>query len=390
MGAAGSCASCDRPAPRRGCWPGMLGVASGAVLVPLNSTMLAVALPSVMGEFAIGPVTVSSLVTLYLGAVTVALPASGSLGDRYGQRRVFLTGVVAFAAVVAARRGRAVIRAPGRSRGSSRRSAARSSRRRRSRRSRDVAARSARCGLRAVRHARVDERGDRPVHRRRPRRRVRMAVAVRHRRAGRAVRGGHRRVRRPAGSRTGDVPVRRRPTASRRSPGRSTSGSGPARRAADRVAGRDPRRRRGRGRVSRGGRRRPAAVPVRPLRARQRSPAVDPRLFTVRPFAAAVLGVLGATVVLHGGVHPRPAPRRGAAPRRRADGRAGPARDLGGGRDRGADRRAAVGPLRAAPAGPRGLAVPDCRARRPVVVRRRQFRGGDRRSCSASSGWVSG
>src|SRR6187551_1275953 len=75
----------------------MLGVASGAVLVPLNSTMLAVALPSVMDEFAIGPESVSSLVTLYLGAVTVALPASGSLGDRFGQRRVFLVGVVAFA-----------------------------------------------------------------------------------------------------------------------------------------------------------------------------------------------------------------------------------------------------------------------------------------------------
>ena len=77
--------------------PAMLGVASGAVLVPLNSTMLAVALPSVMGEFAIGPETVSTLVTLYLGAVTVALPASGSLGDRFGQRRVFLVGVLAFA-----------------------------------------------------------------------------------------------------------------------------------------------------------------------------------------------------------------------------------------------------------------------------------------------------
>jgi len=77
--------------------PAMLGVASGAVLVPLNSTMLAVALPSVMGEFAIGPETVSSLVTLYLGAVTVALPASGSLGDRFGQRRVFLAGVLFFA-----------------------------------------------------------------------------------------------------------------------------------------------------------------------------------------------------------------------------------------------------------------------------------------------------
>jgi EmrB/QacA subfamily drug resistance transporter len=76
----------------------MLGVASGAVLVPLNSTMLAVALPSIMDRFDVDAATVSSLVTLYLSAVTIALLASGSLGDRYGQRRVFLIGVVAFAA----------------------------------------------------------------------------------------------------------------------------------------------------------------------------------------------------------------------------------------------------------------------------------------------------
>ena len=76
--------------------PAMLGVASGAVLVPLNSTMLAVALPSIMGEFDVDAATVSSLVTLYLGAVTIALLASGSLGDRYGQRPVFLVGVIAF------------------------------------------------------------------------------------------------------------------------------------------------------------------------------------------------------------------------------------------------------------------------------------------------------
>lgn len=77
--------------------PAMLGVASGAVLVPLNSTMLAVALPSIMDQFGVDAVTVSSLVTLYLGAVTIALLASGSLGDRYGQRPVFLVGVSAFA-----------------------------------------------------------------------------------------------------------------------------------------------------------------------------------------------------------------------------------------------------------------------------------------------------
>src|SRR3954454_15786951 len=75
----------------------MLGVASGAVLVPLNSTMLAVALPSIMDQFGVDAVTVSSLVTLYLGAVTIALLASGSLGDRYGQRPIFLVGVSAFA-----------------------------------------------------------------------------------------------------------------------------------------------------------------------------------------------------------------------------------------------------------------------------------------------------
>ncbi len=74
----------------------MLGIAAGSVLVPINSTMLAVALPSVMDTFGVDPATVASLVTVYLGAVAVSLPASGSLGDRVGHRRMFLVGVVAF------------------------------------------------------------------------------------------------------------------------------------------------------------------------------------------------------------------------------------------------------------------------------------------------------
>ena len=78
--------------------PAMLGIASGSVLVPLNSTMLAVALPSVMDTFSIDAATVSTLVTLYLAAVAITLPAGGSLGDRFGHRRTFLIGVVAFAA----------------------------------------------------------------------------------------------------------------------------------------------------------------------------------------------------------------------------------------------------------------------------------------------------
>lgn len=82
----------------------MLGVASGAILVPLNSTMLAVALPSVMTTFAVTPDAVATLVTVYLGAVAVTLPVSGAVGDRFGHRRAFLAGVAGFglASIVAA------------------------------------------------------------------------------------------------------------------------------------------------------------------------------------------------------------------------------------------------------------------------------------------------
>jgi EmrB/QacA subfamily drug resistance transporter len=76
----------------------MLGLASGAILVPLNSTMLAVGLPGVMSEFGLGPSTVASLVTLYLGSVAIALPLSGALGDRFGHRPLFVAGVVGFGA----------------------------------------------------------------------------------------------------------------------------------------------------------------------------------------------------------------------------------------------------------------------------------------------------
>jgi EmrB/QacA subfamily drug resistance transporter len=76
----------------------MIGVASGAILVPLNSTMLAVALPGVMDDFGLGASTVTALVSLYLGSVAIALPIAGSLSDRYGARGIFLLGVLGFGA----------------------------------------------------------------------------------------------------------------------------------------------------------------------------------------------------------------------------------------------------------------------------------------------------
>ena len=76
----------------------MLGLATGAILVPLNSTMLAVALPDVMGEFGLGASEVSSLVSLYLGSVAIVVPIAGTLADRFGARSIFLAGVLCFGA----------------------------------------------------------------------------------------------------------------------------------------------------------------------------------------------------------------------------------------------------------------------------------------------------
>jgi len=93
------------PAPRGSLLsPILVGIASGSILVPLNSTMLAVALPDVMDEFGLGAATVATLVSLYLGAVAIALPVGGALGDRFGPRRTFLAGVLGFglASLVAA------------------------------------------------------------------------------------------------------------------------------------------------------------------------------------------------------------------------------------------------------------------------------------------------
>lgn len=73
--------------------------------------MLAVALPGVMDEFHLGAATVATLVSLYLGAVAIALPVSGSLEDRYGARPTFLIGVIGFglASLVAAVSGSFVL-----------------------------------------------------------------------------------------------------------------------------------------------------------------------------------------------------------------------------------------------------------------------------------------
>jgi EmrB/QacA subfamily drug resistance transporter len=71
-------------------------VALATMLAPLNSTMIAVALPIVIGEFAIDVGTGAWLVTAYLIVMAALQPVAGKLGDRLGRRPLILGGLLWF------------------------------------------------------------------------------------------------------------------------------------------------------------------------------------------------------------------------------------------------------------------------------------------------------
>ena len=74
----------------------VITVALGSALAPLNSTMLAVALPEIRDDFSISHVEVGWLVSAYLIAMAVAQPIGGRLGDQLGRAWVFRVGLFAF------------------------------------------------------------------------------------------------------------------------------------------------------------------------------------------------------------------------------------------------------------------------------------------------------
>ncbi|MEX0785263.1 MAG: MFS transporter [Dehalococcoidia bacterium] len=87
------------PERQRPYWFLLLTVALGGVLAPLNSTMLAVALPELRADFDIGHSAISWLISAYLIAMAVAQPLGGRIGDQLGRARVFRYGLIAFLAL---------------------------------------------------------------------------------------------------------------------------------------------------------------------------------------------------------------------------------------------------------------------------------------------------
>jgi MFS family permease len=78
------------------------GIALASALVPLNSTMIAVALPRIARDFDITKGQASTLVSLYLVAMLVGQPLAGRLGDVVGARRLATVATTGFGVFSAA------------------------------------------------------------------------------------------------------------------------------------------------------------------------------------------------------------------------------------------------------------------------------------------------
>ncbi|MBV7504686.1 MFS transporter [Bacillus sp. sid0103] len=75
----------------------LTAVASGTMLNPLNSSMIALALHSIQKDFHLSFSTVSWLISSFYLASAVAQPVTGKIGDIFGRKKTFLTGLIVVA-----------------------------------------------------------------------------------------------------------------------------------------------------------------------------------------------------------------------------------------------------------------------------------------------------
>jgi EmrB/QacA subfamily drug resistance transporter len=80
----------------------LLSILAGTFLIPVNSTMIAVGLPTITESLHSSLPLVSWVVTVYLIVMAVLQPIAGKLGDLYGNRKMFLLGMSLFLGASAA------------------------------------------------------------------------------------------------------------------------------------------------------------------------------------------------------------------------------------------------------------------------------------------------
>jgi len=71
-------------------------VASALFMEQLDSTVLSTALPTMARGFGVSPLHMSMALTAYLLGLAIFIPASGTLADRFGAKRIFRLAIVVF------------------------------------------------------------------------------------------------------------------------------------------------------------------------------------------------------------------------------------------------------------------------------------------------------
>ena len=84
--------------PPRSPWPAFACVSLGVYMATLDSSIVNVALPSILRDFRAPLSSVEWVVNIYLLVITGLLLAFGRLADMLGHRRVFLAGLLTFTA----------------------------------------------------------------------------------------------------------------------------------------------------------------------------------------------------------------------------------------------------------------------------------------------------
>ena len=79
-------------------WWTLAGACSGLFLLMLDSTVVALALPEIRGDVGASSEGLQWVMNGYLLTIAVLVVTAGRLGDMFGRKRVFLVGMVVFAA----------------------------------------------------------------------------------------------------------------------------------------------------------------------------------------------------------------------------------------------------------------------------------------------------
>lgn len=82
--------------PSKSPWASLFPLCAAVALYKIDATIVTVALPTIQRELDFSPAALAWIVSGYLLALASVIPLAGALGDRFGRRKVFLTGLLMF------------------------------------------------------------------------------------------------------------------------------------------------------------------------------------------------------------------------------------------------------------------------------------------------------